>query len=216
MAVPPASANSTRVRSLDSLRQPSAEVLLSRLCGAEGVKGTGGQRLVAKLLTEATYAQGVDALHHVPRIVEVTARVLGDGARMGFGDGARDVGLRLGSTRHAGSRSPRSSATRASSSCLSVAAVGGFSSGISGGVVGIAAPPRGVLAWRLPAAACSRGGEPRGGPARGVLALLAGWPRGVVALPPGWPRGVVESDSESVDGIASFGTAGAPLGGSGR
>ena len=55
------------------------EVLLARLCGPEPVKGAGGQRLVAKLLSEATYAQGVEALHHLPKIVEVTARALGDG-----------------------------------------------------------------------------------------------------------------------------------------
>ncbi|KAL1520865.1 hypothetical protein AB1Y20_022426 [Prymnesium parvum] len=55
------------------------ETLLPRLLGPEGVRSTGGQRLVAKHLSEATQHLGVDALCHLPRIVEVTTLALGDG-----------------------------------------------------------------------------------------------------------------------------------------
>ena len=54
-------------------------LLLDRLLGQEGVRGTGARRAVAKLLEEAMSAAGVDGLPALPRLVALSARVLGDG-----------------------------------------------------------------------------------------------------------------------------------------
>ena len=53
-------------------------LLLDRLLGQEGVRGTGARRAVAKLLEEAMSAAGVDGLPALPRLVALSARVLGD------------------------------------------------------------------------------------------------------------------------------------------
>lgn len=55
------------------------ETLLPQMVGMEGVRSTGGQRMVAQLLSDATHNLGSDALSHLPRIVELTAHALGDG-----------------------------------------------------------------------------------------------------------------------------------------
>ena len=54
-------------------------VLLDRLLGSDGVRGTVARRAVAKVLEEAMRVAGIDGLPALPRLVALSARVLSDG-----------------------------------------------------------------------------------------------------------------------------------------